>query len=47
MWRARLWIPYSTMPVGLGLLSLQYVVDVISLVTGRDPPFGIKASEQP
>jgi TRAP-type C4-dicarboxylate transport system permease small subunit len=46
MWRARLWIPYSTMPVGLGLLSLQYVVDVITLVTGREPPFGIKPSEE-
>jgi TRAP-type C4-dicarboxylate transport system permease small subunit len=45
MWRARLWIPYSTMPIGLGLLSLQYVVDVICLLTGRDPPFGIKEKE--
>src|SRR6185312_4646064 len=27
MWRARLWIPYSMMPIGLGLISLQYVVD--------------------
>ena len=29
MWRARLWIPYSSMPIGLALL------------TGREPPFGI------
>src|SRR5258705_13661226 len=28
MWRARLWIPYSSMPIGLGLLSLQYVADI-------------------
>jgi TRAP-type C4-dicarboxylate transport system permease small subunit len=41
MWRARLWIPYSAMPIGLGLLALQYVVDIYSLVTGREPPFGI------
>ena len=40
MWRARLWIPYGAMPIGLGLLTLQYVVDLISLVTGREPPFG-------
>ena len=40
--RARLWIPYLSMPVGLGLLILQYVADVLSLVTGRAPPFGIK-----
>ena len=38
MWRARLWIPYSSMPIGLGLLSLQYVVEIIKLVTGRAPP---------
>jgi TRAP-type C4-dicarboxylate transport system permease small subunit len=42
MWRARLWIPYSTMPIGLGLISLQYVVDLICLVTGRALPFGLK-----
>lgn len=41
MWRARLWIPYMAMPVGLGLLTLQYVVDLINLLSGRDPPFGI------
>ena len=47
MWRARLWIPYASMPIGLGLLCLQYVVDIISLVTGRTPPFGIKPHEKP
>ena len=41
MWRARLWIPYSSMPIGLGLLTLQYAVDIARLVTGRDPPFDI------
>ncbi len=41
MCRARLWIPYSSMPIGLGLLSLQYVADIYNLVTGREPPFGI------
>jgi TRAP-type C4-dicarboxylate transport system permease small subunit len=45
MWRARLWIPYGSMPVGLGILSLQYVVDIIRLLTGDDPPFGIDRSE--
>jgi TRAP-type C4-dicarboxylate transport system permease small subunit len=42
VWRARLWIPYLSMPIGLGLLILQYVADVLCLVTGRAPPFGIK-----
>jgi TRAP-type C4-dicarboxylate transport system permease small subunit len=45
MWRARLWIPYSVMPIGLGVLSLQYVADIINLVTGREPPFGLKPRE--
>jgi len=45
MWRARLWIPYSSMPIGFGLLCLQYVVDVINLVTGRVRPFGLKPHE--
>ncbi len=41
MWRARLWIPYSSMPIGLGILCLQYIADIYNLVTGREPPFGI------
>jgi TRAP-type C4-dicarboxylate transport system permease small subunit len=41
VWRARLWIPYLAMPVGLGLLILQYVADVLCVITGRAPPFGI------
>ncbi len=41
MWRARLWIPYAAMPIGLGVLTLQYVLDLINLVTGREPPFGM------
>jgi TRAP-type C4-dicarboxylate transport system permease small subunit len=45
MWRARLWIPYASMPIGLGLLTLQYIVEIINLVTGREPPFGMKADK--
>jgi TRAP-type C4-dicarboxylate transport system permease small subunit len=45
VWRERLWIPYAAMPVGLILLGLQYVVDLICLVTGREPPFGIKGDQ--
>jgi TRAP-type C4-dicarboxylate transport system permease small subunit len=41
VWRARLWIPYLAMPVGLGLLVLQYIAEFICLVTGRTPPFGL------
>jgi TRAP-type C4-dicarboxylate transport system permease small subunit len=41
VWRARLWIPYLAMPVGLGLLVLQYISELLCLVSGRSPPFGI------
>jgi TRAP-type C4-dicarboxylate transport system permease small subunit len=46
MWRARLWIPYASMPIGLGLLTLQYAVDIACLVTGRAQPFDIPADVQ-
>lgn len=45
VWRARLWIPYLSMPVGLGLLVLQYFAELICLVTGRAPPFGLAPKE--
>ena len=41
VWRARLWIPYAAMPIGLTLLVLEYVAEILRLVTGRTPPFGI------
>jgi TRAP-type C4-dicarboxylate transport system permease small subunit len=47
VWRARLWIPYLSMPVGLGILVLQYVAEFIRLVTGRAPPFGIGEDRMP
>lgn len=46
MWRARLWIPYAAMPIGLGILALQSVVDLACLVSGREPPFGIGAERR-
>ena len=45
VWRARLWIPYLSMPIGLGLLVLQYIADLLCLVTGRALPFGLKPKE--
>lgn len=41
VWRARLWIPYLAMPVGLGLLVLEYTAEFLALVTGRAHPFGL------
>ena len=43
MWRARLWIPYASMPIGLGILALQCIADLLAHVTGRERPFGIGA----
>lgn len=40
MWRARLWIPYASMPIGLALLTLQCVADLLTLVSS---PVGVQA----
>src|SRR2546421_11829187 len=47
MWRARLWIPYASMPIGLTMLALQCLAEFIALVTGREPPFGIAGPGEP
>jgi len=36
VWAPRLWIPMLSLPVGFGLLSLQYVAEMLKLV-GRGP----------
>lgn len=41
MWRARLWIPHLSVPVGLGLLCLQYFTEIWLVWTGREEPFGL------
>jgi TRAP-type C4-dicarboxylate transport system permease small subunit len=46
VWRARLWIPYLSMPVGLGLLVLQYFAELFAIATGRQPPFGMMPDEE-
>ena len=45
VWEVRLWIPYLAMPIGFGILSLQYLVDIINVMLGRDVPFGIDESK--
>jgi TRAP-type C4-dicarboxylate transport system permease small subunit len=47
VWELPLWIPYLAMPVGIGLLALQYVADILALITGREMPFAMeKHTEQ-
>jgi TRAP-type C4-dicarboxylate transport system permease small subunit len=45
MWRARLWIPYSSMPIGLGLLTLECIAGFIELLRGGEAPFGMSNPE--
>ncbi|AXQ95536.1 TRAP transporter small permease [Cereibacter azotoformans] len=42
VWAAPLWVPYLAMPVGFGLFILQLVADLVGLITGAEPPFGIE-----
>jgi TRAP-type C4-dicarboxylate transport system permease small subunit len=46
VWAPPLWIPYGFIPVGLTLVCLQYLADVLSLLTGRDMPFGLPPKEE-
>ena len=45
IWELPLWIPYLSIPLGIGVLSLQYIADILALANGRDPPFG-RTSDQ-
>ena len=41
VWELPLWIAYLPLPLGIGLLCLQYVADILCLATGRAMPFGL------
>ena len=45
MWRARLWIPYLAVPVGLTVLCLQYLAEMWLVYTERDHPFGLSPED--
>jgi TRAP-type C4-dicarboxylate transport system permease small subunit len=42
IWEPKLWKAYISMPIGFIAISLQYVAELLSLITGRQPPFGIE-----
>lgn len=42
VWAPPLWIPYLALPLGFALFLLQLLADLIGLITGAEPPFGIK-----
>lgn len=41
IWRARLWIPYLSVPVGLALLCAQLLADLTLVLSARELPFGL------
>jgi TRAP-type C4-dicarboxylate transport system permease small subunit len=45
IWRARLWIPYLAVPLGLALLCLQFIAEIWMVWSGRELPFGLSAPE--
>ena len=44
IWRLPLWIPYISIPIGIGILSLQYIADILALLTGRETVSGKRIS---
>jgi len=40
MWAPPLWVPLATLPVGFGLLCLQYVAQILALITADEKPAG-------
>ncbi len=46
VWSLPLWIPYIALPIGIGLLCLQYIADILAIATGRELPFGIEGDER-
>lgn len=47
VWQLPLWIAYAPIPIGIGLLCLQYLADILCLATGRAMPFGLEPGERP
>ena len=47
VWALPLWIAYAPIPLGIGLLCLQYVADILCLATGRAMPFGLQPEARP
>ena len=45
IWELPLWIPYLALPLGIGILALQYLADIVELVMGEDLPGGHSAIE--
>jgi TRAP-type C4-dicarboxylate transport system permease small subunit len=42
LWRIPLWIPYAALPLGMGVLTLQVIANLVSVVCRWSPPFGLE-----
>jgi len=40
MWAPPLWVPLATLPIGFGLLCLQYLAQILALVATDETPAG-------
>lgn len=47
IWGPKLWKAYISMPIGFFAISLQYIADLVCLLSGRQPPFGIDKENAP
>ncbi len=45
IWRARMWIPMLSVPVGLALLCLQYLAEIWLVLSRQALPFGLSAED--
>lgn len=46
MWKARMWIPTLSVPLGLGLLCLQYLTEIWLVFSHRTMPFNLSAEDK-
>jgi TRAP-type C4-dicarboxylate transport system permease small subunit len=44
MWAPPLWVPLATLPLGFGLLCLQYVAQILALIATDETPAGDHAA---
>jgi len=42
IWAVPLWKPFSALPIGFGLLFLQFFADFLALITRRSTPFDLR-----
>lgn len=47
LWRVPLWIPYASLPLGFGVLTLQLLAQFLCLLSGQSAPFGMTGRAPP